>query len=285
MKNGCLLFAHNGNIDYGSQAVIAANLVRKYLKVPVSLVSDKETINDINLKFTHLPFDNVIEIEKPNNSNQRRLYDQESKDYKVFNFINGNRHSAYELTPYDRTLVIDTDFLVFTDNLSKYWNSDDFFITPGMLLLQDNTTNPNEHKVGPYSIDMVWATNIIFSKNNETKLFFDLVEFIKQEYYYYSNLYEFHPGQFRNDFVFSIACHIMSGHGVDPWHKELPVPLFFDDRCEILKIKDNGDIIFLAEKQDSYVLSRSCQQDVHIMNKSSLLKNLDQLLKLADYER
>jgi hypothetical protein len=77
----------------------------------------------------------------------------------------------------------------------------------------------------------------------------------------------------------------MSGHGVDPWHKELPVPLFFDDRCEILKIKDNGDIIFLAEKQDSYILSRSCQQDVHIMNKSSLLNNLDQLLKLADYER
>jgi len=285
MKNGCLLFAHNGNIDYGSQAILAAALVRKYLDVPVSLVSDKETINDINSKFKNLPFDSIIEIEKPNNVNQRRLYDRESKDYKVFNFINGNRHSAYDLTPYDRTLVIDTDFLVFSDSLSNYWNSDDFFITPGMLSLQDDSIDPKEHKVGPYSIDMVWATNIIFSKNQETKIFFDLIEFIKQEYYYYSSLYEFHPGQYRNDFVFSIACHIMSGHGLDPWHKELPVPLFFDDRCEILKIKDSGDILFLIENQDKHILAKSSQQDVHIMNKSSLLDNLDQLLKLANYER
>lgn len=282
MKNGCLLFAHNGDIDYGSQAVLAAVLVKKYLKVPVSLVSDYQTIKDINSKFKNLPFDSIIEIDKPNNANQRRLYDQQSKNYKLFSFINGNRYSAYNLTPYDRTLVIDTDFLVFSDSLSKYWDSNEFFITPNMLSLHDDNI---ENKVGPYSIDMVWATNIIFSKNEETKIFFDLIEFIRQEYYYYSNLYEFHPGQYRNDFVFSIACHIMSGHGVDPWHKELPIPLFFDDRCEILKIKDNGDITFLIEKQDKHILARSCQQDVHIMNKSSLLDNLDQLLKLADYER
>lgn len=285
MKNGCLLFAHNGDIDYGSQAVLAAALVKKYLNVPVSLVSDKETIKDINLKFTHTPFENIIEIEKTNEGNQRRLYDKNSKDYKLFNFINGNRHSAYNLTPYDRTLVIDTDFLVFSDNLSKYWDYDDFFINPGMLLLQDEYIAPREHKVGPYSIDMLWATNIVFSKNEETKILFDLVEYIKQEYYYYSNLYEFHSGQYRNDFAFSIACHIMSGHGVDLWHRELPIPLFFDDKCEILKVKDNGDIVFLIEKQDTHILAKSCNQDVHIMNKSSLLDNLDQLLKLADYER
>lgn len=285
MKNGCLLFAHDGNIDYGSQAVLSAALVKKYLNVPVSLVSDKKTVENINLKFKNLPFEHIIEIEKPNSNNQRRLYDAESKDYKIFNFINSNRHSAYALTPYDRTLVIDTDFLIFSDNLSKYWNSDEFFISPGMLSLQDDSTNPKEHKVGPYSIDMVWATNIIFSKNEETKIFFDLIEYIKQEYYYYSNLYEYHPGQYRNDFVFSVACHIMSGHGLDPWHNELPVPLFFDDRCEILKIKSSGDITFLIEQQDRYILSRSHLQDVHVMNKKSLLENIDQLLKLANYER
>jgi hypothetical protein len=285
MKNGCLIFAHNGDIDYGSQSVLAAALVKKYLNVPVSLISDKETIKDINLKFKNLPFEHIIEIENPINNNQRKLYDREIKDYKTFNFINGNRHSAYELTPYERTLVIDTDFLVFSDSLSKYWNNEEFYINPGMLLLHEENINPKEYKVGPYSIDMVWATNIMFSKNEETKTFFDLIEFVKQEYHYYSNLYEFYPGQYRNDFVFSIACHIMSGHGLDPWHKELPVPLFFDDKSEILKIKDNGDIIFLMEKQDRHILARACQQDVHIMNKSSLLDNLDQLLKLADHER
>ena len=106
MKNGCLLFAHNGDIDYGSQAVLAASLVRKHLDVPVSLISDKETIKDINSKFKNLPFEHIIEIEKPNSNNKRRLYDTESKDYKIFNFINSNRHSAYALTPYDRTLVM-----------------------------------------------------------------------------------------------------------------------------------------------------------------------------------
>ena len=60
MNKGCLIFAYNGDIDYGSQAVLAAKLVNKHLKVPVSVVTNADTLSSISEKFKNLPFDKVI---------------------------------------------------------------------------------------------------------------------------------------------------------------------------------------------------------------------------------
>lgn len=49
MKKGCLIFAHDGSIDYGSQAVLAAKLAIKHLGVPVSLVTDADTLSLIHI--------------------------------------------------------------------------------------------------------------------------------------------------------------------------------------------------------------------------------------------
>lgn len=280
MSQGCLIFSHNGEIDYGSQAVLAAKLAHKHLGIPISLISDADTVQSIKSKFSTLPFDNIIEVPKPNLINKRRL------DGKLVSFINSNRNSAWELTPYDRTLLIDSDFLIFSNTLEKYWNSsNDFLITPGMLDLQENKIAPKEYEVSPYSINMLWATNIMFSKTPETKLLFELVEYIKKEYQYFSSLYEFDPRQYRNDYAFSIACHIFSAHGLDGWHGELPVPLLFKDSDEIINIKEDGQVTFLCKdftKLDNYLLAKTKSQDVHIMNKKTILDNLDQLLELAN---
>ena len=277
MKRGCLIFAHDGKIDYGSQAVLAASLVIKHLQVPVSLVADRATIKNVKEKFEVLPFDQIIEIDN-NSTNSRTLSGE------IVQFFNETRSLAYTVTPYDRTLIIDSDFLVFSDELNKYWNDPhDFLIAPGMLELQQDEIKPTKHRLNSNSIKQLWATNIMFSKTPEVKILFNLVDYIKEEYVYFSHLYEFDSRQYRNDFAFSIACFIMSGYQEDPWHGNLPVPLFYKDNDEILAVHETGQITFLVSKfkGNEYLLSKCQDQDVHIMNKRSLLIHLDKLLELS----
>jgi len=281
MNRGCLIFAHDGEVDYGSQAVLASKLVKKHLGVPVCLVTDKDTLISIGDKFRDMPFDDLIIIEKPITKNTRRLARPDGT-HETVSFINSNRTSAYDLTPYDRTLVIDTDFLVFSNELGNYWDSQyDFLIIPGMKELQEELIIPGDHKVSETTVSLMWATNIMFSKTPETKLLFELVDYIREDYDYYSYLYEFLNHQYRNDYAFSIACHIMSGYGTDTWHGKLPMPLHFIDSDEIIKVTDQGQINFLVPTKKGPIMTRCQGQDVHIMNKRSILKNLDKLLELT----
>jgi len=276
MKCGCLMFAHDGTIDYGSQAVLAARLAKKHLDVPVSLVSDHDTISNIRKKFANLPFEHIIEIAKPSNNNIRFLGGE------TLEFLNTSRSSAYDLTPYDRTLLIDTDFLIFSNQLSKYWDVDkEFLITPGMLEITKDV-NPCGYRVSPNTIEMLWATNIMFSKTPDVKMIFDLVDYIKEEYEYFSHLYEFDAVQFRNDYAFSIACHILSGHGCEPVHGTLPVPVFYIDKDRIVGIQSNDQITFLVDNNSKPIVSKCQGQDVHIMNKRDLLAHLDKLMELTN---
>lgn len=282
MTNGCLIFAHDGDIDYGSQAVLAANLVKKYLKVPVSLVSDDKTISNLNEIFNELPFDKIIQIDTPEN-NKRYLVSQDHDSRELVSFFNGGRELAWGLTPYDRTLIIDSDFLVFSETLNQYWNdTHDFLICPRMIDLQSEL---KEQKVSDYTIDLLWATNIMFTKNADTKILFDLVKYIKEEYRYFAELYEFDFRQYRNDFAFSIALHILGAHGLEPWHGTLSAPLFFSDTEKIIDVNPNGDIVFLTKNlyhRDAYQLIKCRGQDLHVVNKRDLIANLDNLLELAN---
>jgi len=280
MKCGCIIYAHNGDIDYGSQAVLAAGLVNKHLKVPVSLISDSDTIGDLNSKFNKLPFEQIIEIPRPQTNNIRTLADGVNAPVAT-KFINGSRSSAWDVTPYERTLVIDSDLLIQSDSLNEYWNVDyDFLICSGMLDLQSQS-NTTITPLSPHSINMIWATTIMFTKNDETKLLFDLVDYVRDEYEYFASLYEFDKRQFRNDFAFSIACHIMSGHGVDNYQGLLPCPVWFKDTDQIVEVNDDGTVIVLLKSgSDSGRLVKTKGHDIHLMNKRDLLRNLEKLKKL-----
>jgi hypothetical protein len=310
MTQGCLIFAHDGTIDYGSQAVLAARLVIKHLGMPVSLVTDKDTIKNINKNFKKTPFDQIIEIPAPESKNTRLLTDHAAivsnlaarlaiEQYglpadqlpmkpvkEVVSFINDSRVLAYDLTPYDRTLVIDSDYLIFSDHLNRYWDwAQDFLICPGMLYIQENNIGPKDFQINPYTINQLWATTFMFSKTADTKIFFNLLKYIQEEYEYFAALYNFDPGQYRNDFAFSVACHIIGGHGVDKWHGELPIPLMLTDADRIVDIKSTGEIVFLlgdTAQHGDYLLSKSYQQDIHLMNKRDILANLDKLMELAE---
>jgi hypothetical protein len=280
MKPGCLLFAHDGKIDYGSQAVLAAKLVKKHLDLPVHLVTDKNTLKTLKRKFKTLPFDGVSTVDVSDDTNTRLV----GKD--TVEFKNNSRISAYYLTPYERTLVIDTDFLVFSDSLKRYVEDyeSDFMIMPGMLDLTQQFVKPKEYLLSDHSIPLLWATNFIFNKTPEVETFFNLIAYIKQEYRYFSKLYEFRTFSYRNDFAFSIACHMMSGYSNDKWYSELPVPLFLKENDNIVDIREDGRFVFFNKQQHDLqdFLIKAYKQDIHLMNKQDILDNFDKLMELAN---
>ena len=268
MTTGCLIFAYDSEVAYGPQAVLAAKLVAKHLSIPVSLVTDSATVErlaDVSM------FHNVFTNEVGEVTNTRVLAGT------TVVWKNTNRSSAYDITPYDRTLIIDSDFLVFSNRLKHYLEADaDFMICPGMYNLHPN--REDNILLDPASIPMLWATNIIFNKTDEVRSIFELVEHIKEHWIYYSALYKFDFARFRNDYAFSIACHILSGHGVEKFHIDLPSPILFTDKDKLVKISKQG----LTALLDDNMLVKSQGQDVHLMNKFDILEHYDQLTELVN---
>ena len=122
---------------------------------------------------------------------------------------NVDRHLAYELSPYDATLVMDIDYFPFTDNLRKFLDTDyDFLITKTAFDL----TNRNTFDQRRWSmIDMVWATVFVFRKGKRAKRIFDTLKYVKQYYRYFLDLYRIYDKQFRNDYAFAIALEQANG--------------------------------------------------------------------------
>ena len=120
MTQGVLLFAHNSpDIDYGLMAIIAGGLAKKNLGVPVSLVTDLGTLQWLeesgSLRKAQEVFDKIIEVPRPYTKNVRNLHD--GFESKVIPCVNTNRFSVWELSPYDKTLLIDSDYLIFSNKL------------------------------------------------------------------------------------------------------------------------------------------------------------------------
>jgi hypothetical protein len=285
MTNGCLIFAHNNRqVDYSLLAIIAGGLAKKNLGVPVSLVTDTSTV-DWMTEYGSLPkakevFDNIIIAERPVTNNMRKLND--GTESSTIPFINANRYSAWELSPYERTLLIDSDFLIFSNDLNQYWNStESLLIGHSMNDLRGDRVGELDKNISETGVHMYWATTVMFTKNSETKLFFDLVEHIKVNYKYYSDLYRFNPLQYRNDIAFSVAKHILDGYENTNSICLPPINTVIDK--DILCDVDNTKLTFLINDpvvQEKFIAISTKDRDVHIMNKQSIIRNSKKLLEL-----
>lgn len=287
MNRGVILFAHNNRqVDYVRMAILAAKLANKNLGVPVSLVTDPSTMQWMDeskiVDAATDTFDKIIITQRPEDvSNVKNYWDGNNKTPAPF--TNGNRHSVWDHTPYERTLMIDADYLILTDHLSQYWNVDeDLLISPRYNDIQGmERTGYLDTHISETGIEMLWATTVMFTKNENTKTFFKLVEHIKTKYKMYSDVYRFNPLLFRNDIAFSIAKHIMDGYQkVDAY--ELPNIFSTADRDVLVDVK-NGRLKFLVSQNNGerYIATSVCNKDVHVMNKFSIMRNYDELMELA----
>lgn len=286
MNKGVLIFAHNNReVDYALHSIISGGLVVKHLKVPVSLVTDPSTVEWMKTSGTFEKavaiFDHMIIISRPESDNTRRLYDGTLN--KVVPFNNANRSSAWELTPYDRTLLIDSDFLIFSDRLNEYWDVDeDFLIADSMNDINSvSRAGYQDRYVSETGVHMYWATNVMFTKNEHSKALFDMVEFVRDNYQYYGDLFRFAYAQYRNDISFSVAKHILNGFETE--HKQsLPAILTTLDKDILESVDETGRLRFLISPMldSNFCLASTKGLDVHVMNKDSITRNAESLLKL-----
>ena len=285
MTQGILIYAHNTRaVDYALLSVISAGLAKKQLSMPASLVTDDSTVSWMKQsQIFHLAekvFENIIVADRPITNNQRRLYDGENNS--TVPFVNVNRDTAWNLTPYDRTLLIDSDFLIFSDVLNKYWNTDcDLLIGESIndIYSQDRMKYLDRH-VSDTGVKLYWATTVMFTKNQNTRLFFDTVNHVKENYRYYADVFRFDHRQFRNDIAFSVSKHILDGY-VESNLGTLPPILSALDRDILYEVNDQRLTFLIDHKLDSnYCAASISGVDIHIMNKQSIIRNQQQLLEL-----
>ena len=229
-SRGVVLFAFNTDtVDYKLIADRAGRLITHTLNLPVTVIT---------------------EMSGPQ-TNTRLGYAHGTQ------WFNGDRYRAYELSPYDETLLLDSDYLVLDDALLKVLDT-----TADYNIMTDNQ---NFHQtmsgnMGEMSLNYVWATAVAFKKTLRSKMLFDLVGRVQDNYRYYCKLYNIRSSNFRNDYAFAIADNIINGYTASPgipW-----TMLTVDKTVKALEIRNNK--IVVREEEVAHVISR---QSLHIMDK------------------
>lgn len=271
MSKGILLFAFSGGFDYYSLASICAKRAKHFLNLPVSVVTDNKKI--LLDKDIDNIFDKIIEID--NEDHQSKIFYDGYSNSETFVWKNSNRFQAFELTPYEETLVIDIDYLVSSDFLlNSFKINKDFLIFKDAYDLSGWRKNTEFEFVNQWSIPFYWATVFYFKKTEYTKLLFALIAEIKENWDYYRLLYQIRESLFRNDFAFSIAIHILNGYDKSNFNNFLPGKLYYTLDKDIL-LEDNNSLLFLIQKENdagNYIPMKINSLDVHVMNKKSILR-------------
>jgi hypothetical protein len=276
---GAVIFAqNNSSIDYIKLAIFAASQIKTFLNIPVSIITDCADWMLSTYPKDSIAFDQIIEIDYASTNNQKRFNDG-TLSSKFLEWKNLDRNLVYDLTPYDRTLVVDSDYIINSSLLLGALESDhNFQIYKDSFSLSSWRSNTEFERINQYSIPFYWATTFIFEKTLEVKSFFDIVNYIKSNWPYFRTLYNIEVSTFRNDFAFSIAIHLMNAKTAGIFAQELPGKmLYISDRDLLISIKD-GKMKFLIEKENhlgEYTAVSLNNTDVHVMNKLSLTRFID----------
>jgi len=267
MSNGAVIIANNTKeIEYTRLARIAARLVNKNLGIPVTLVT--------NTPSNFSEFENTIVVN--NNKNNKRSFVIDGNNQTI-DWYNLDRADIFDITPYDRTLLIDADMFVLTDALKSHLEGTfDFGIVTnihnpvtGNVLVESLTQNR--------PIDLCWATAVIFNKNEKAGAIFNLTKHIIKHYDTYAKIYDFDSKPIRNDFAFSIAVHLMSGYGLGNLGLKNYSLTTVNFNNKIYKIKPNNKFVISYEKNDRIYIQQLGLSDVHFLNKIDLMKNINEL--------
>jgi hypothetical protein len=295
-NRGILLFAEsNERIDYLRLAILCAKCIKNNMgsETKVSVVTTKGSWNNLSKVGTELEslaktlFDKVIFTNNTYDIDNSRIYRDTQYHQVTAQFLNRSRSSAYELSPYDETILIDVDYFVLNGSLNHVWGSNEDFIInkSAKTLLHKPLTGP-EFRLNPFGIRMYWATVIYFKKSEKSKLIFDLVSHIKEAWNYYRHVYDFPGGLYRNDFSFSIALHMLNGFvDDDSFVKSFSDPeiLTAIDTDQFISFDDKNTVRFYANDPTEnwkFYVSKIRGVNVHCLNKISILNNFDKILEV-----
>lgn len=249
MSKGVLAYCFDtSETKYGDILVQFVKLVEKNLRLPVTVVTDEQTSR---------AFKNKIDVDcvlvEPNKNNSRYYKG------KVVPWYNAERTRAYDISPYEQTLLLDIDYFCYTNNLLEMFNTDYDF------LIHDKVNDITQKNIilskNEATIPLLWATVIYFRKSNSAHAIFEMAKHVKKYYEHYCNLYRIKFKNFRNDFAFAIAVHQMNQFGINAG--KIP--------CAMNMLPHEADVLEFDDRSMTFAykkfFSKIYDTDVHIMNK------------------
>lgn len=290
MSKGILMFAHNNEeIDYFKLAVVNSFLIQKHLNIKdITVVTDSHSYEyskkELGKKIINSAINNIIIVEKDSNFKRRNLrtFKDTSHTAKTLPFYNINRCNAYELSPYDETILLDVDYLIFSDVLNQCWghNNELMMNWKWQDVMYDREFDGLD-RLNNLGITMYWATVVYFKKTEYVETFFNFVKHVKNNTDFYKDLYKWPGNLYRNDYTFSIAAHMLGGF-IDKNISQLPTTLYKTfDTDNIYKIVDDKTLYLYLEKSKSpgdFILSKWKGVDLHVMNKWAINRVSKELL-------
>lgn len=290
LSRGILMFAHNNaEIDYFGLAVVNSLLIQRHLGIKdITVVTDSYSLEyatkTLGKKLINEAINNIVISEKDVNFKRAniRTFKDTSHTAKNLSFYNLNRCDAYDLSPYDETILIDVDYLILSNTLNQCWGHNEELMMnwkwqDAMFERQFNLDRLND-----MGITMYWATVVYFRKCNYSKNFFEFVKHVKDNTEFYKDLYKWQGNIYRNDYSFSIAAHMMSGF-IDKGIPQLPTTLYKTfDTDDVSNALNENTLLLLLEKPRSpgdFILTKWSGADLHVMNKWAINRVSKELLQ------
>ena len=268
MSRGVILFAFNSpKYNYYDMAKHTAKRVEHYLNLPVTLVTDEDSMPDG--EYEH--WDKVVKV-KPDKNNFR--------DWGMW--INKGRYMAYELSPYDETLLLDVDYVVNSNKLMTLFDMDTDFCCHNRTSYLMHP-GASQEVLTAYSYETLWATVVMFRKSTRTEQIFQCLEMVQKNYEHYANIHHFIAPIYRNDYALTLALRIVNGHGSDsrdviPWNllhvgKNTQVYRNGDDQlgAEYTVMFDNWQ---RGKIRKEYITIKD--QDFHVMDKDIYVEMINE---------
>jgi hypothetical protein len=180
-----------------------------------------------------------------------------------YKYRNDTRSRSLELSPYDKTILLDSDYIITNSELLKFISTDCDFLCPYEAY---DVTNRNKYVNSKYisnTVQQAWATVVVFNKSIRSRSIFTYWQMVQKNYAYYQALMN-KPENFRNDYALSLAVHAMNGN--QSMTERLPKMMMLPGDSYIEHIDSDLNFIINCEKR-AVKLSKV---NLHVMNKLCL---------------
>lgn len=202
VTKGAVIFAVGTMaIDYAAMAAWSADRISRFLHLPTTLITDQDIVDSV--------FDQVIRITTAP-SECTRWFDDFDQSVPWHNL---DRCDALDLSPYDRTLLLDADYVINSGQLRTIVDHDRFWCHRHTYTV--GTCQINDH-FGRHRHPMYWATAMAFGRDVQSAFIFDSMRMIRNNWQHYRDLYHIDNALFRNDYALSIALPLVNGHVQPP---------------------------------------------------------------------
>lgn len=199
LTQGVLIFAFNNEAtDYIAMAAWSARNIQRHLNLPVAVVTDAPEVA------AEHQFEHII-MTAPDTGGSRHFADYGTN----VTWHNAGRVNAYELSPFDQTIVLDADYVVASSQLLNLFDIPQQFAAFRESF--DPASMMNLPTFGAYNMPMWWATVMMFRRGNISQFIFDSMQMIRANWQHYRDLYGIHETNYRNDYALSIALGLVAG--------------------------------------------------------------------------